>query len=185
MVLLTGEPLALDLLNTRAQTPEGELDLIATPGTFQEWLAAQAERLSPIETVTAADLLAIRELREHMADAVEHARHDTSPPETALNAINDAQRAAPQYKELAWDGAMATATARRAGHAHQRLLAELAEAAIELLTDPAITKVRACEGPDCRMLFMPAHPRRRWCSPTLCGNRVRVARYYQRHKDGG
>lgn len=25
--------------------------------------------------------------------------------------------------------------------------------------------------------------RRRWCSPTVCGNRARVARYYQRHKD--
>ncbi|GAA2507323.1 hypothetical protein GCM10023100_41830 [Actinocorallia cavernae] len=28
---------------------------------------------------------------------------------------------------------------------------------------------------------LPAHPRRRWCSPARCGNRARVARYYQRH----
>jgi predicted RNA-binding Zn ribbon-like protein len=34
------------------------------------------------------------------------------------------------------------------------------------------------------MLFLPAHPRRRWCSPQLCGNRVRVARYYRRHRSG-
>jgi predicted RNA-binding Zn ribbon-like protein len=32
------------------------------------------------------------------------------------------------------------------------------------------------------MVFLPAHPRRRWCSPTRCGNRARVARYYQRHR---
>jgi predicted RNA-binding Zn ribbon-like protein len=38
-------------------------------------------------------------------------------------------------------------------------------------------------GPQCRLLFLPAHPRRRWCSRVLCGNRVRVTRYYQRHKD--
>ncbi|MGW4244442.1 CGNR zinc finger domain-containing protein [Nocardia sp. NPDC004722] len=25
-------------------------------------------------------------------------------------------------------------------------------------------------------------PSRQWCSPDRCGNRVRVARYYQRHK---
>ena len=32
-------------------------------------------------------------------------------------------------------------------------------------------------------VFLPANPRRRWCSPAICGNRARVARYYQRHKD--
>ncbi|MFD0515426.1 CGNR zinc finger domain-containing protein [Streptomyces aureus] len=32
------------------------------------------------------------------------------------------------------------------------------------------------------LLFLPAHPRRRWCSAARCGNRARVARYYQRHK---
>ena len=45
-----------------------------------------------------------------------------------------------------------------------------------------LEKVRECEAADCVMLFRPAHPRRRWCSPTRCGNRARVARYYQRHK---
>ncbi|MFF4211720.1 CGNR zinc finger domain-containing protein [Streptomyces sp. NPDC001796] len=34
------------------------------------------------------------------------------------------------------------------------------------------------------MLFLPAHPRRRWCSAARCGNRVRVARHYQRRKAG-
>ncbi|HEV2241669.1 MAG TPA: CGNR zinc finger domain-containing protein [Streptosporangiaceae bacterium] len=48
---------------------------------------------------------------------------------------------------------------------------------------PAVRRVRRCEGRDCRMLFLPANPRRRWCTPDVCGNRARVARYYQRHKD--
>ncbi|WP_433464559.1 CGNR zinc finger domain-containing protein [Spirillospora sp. CA-128828] len=30
--------------------------------------------------------------------------------------------------------------------------------------------------------FLPGHPRRRWCSAARCGNRVRVARHYQRHR---
>ncbi|NGN66182.1 hypothetical protein G5C51_20070, partial [Streptomyces sp. A7024] len=30
-----------------------------------------------------------------------------------------------------------------------------------------------------------SHPRRRWCSATRCGNRARVARYYERHKADG
>ncbi|WP_371871358.1 CGNR zinc finger domain-containing protein [Phytohabitans rumicis] len=42
-------------------------------------------------------------------------------------------------------------------------------------------KVRQCEADDCVMLFLPAHPRRRWCSGACCGNRTRVAWHYQRH----
>ncbi|MFF5211181.1 CGNR zinc finger domain-containing protein [Streptosporangium sp. NPDC000396] len=183
MVPLTGEPLALDLLNTRAHTPDGEIDLLDSPDMFREWLSVQSERLSPMDTIDAADLAAVRVLRGHIAEAVEHARHGTAPPEAAVRALNEAQRAAPPYRELGWDGTAPTATVRRAGDARARFLAELAEAAVDLLTGSAVTKVRGCEGPDCHMLFLPAHPRRRWCSPALCGNRVRVARYYQRHKD--
>ncbi|WP_252375002.1 MULTISPECIES: CGNR zinc finger domain-containing protein [unclassified Nonomuraea] len=79
-------------------------------------------------------------------------------------------------------GAVLRRGTARDGTPLDRLLAELAEAAVALLTDPDVGKVRGCEGPGCRLLFLPAHPRRRWCSPDLCGNRVRVARYYQRHK---
>ena len=57
-----------------------------------------------------------------------------------------------------------------------------AEAAAGLLADPSVTKIRQCEADDCVLLFLPAHPRRRWCSAARCGNRVRVARHYQRHK---
>jgi predicted RNA-binding Zn ribbon-like protein len=76
-----------------------------------------------------------------------------------------------------------TTISRRRGNPAAVLLAQLAGAAAELLASPAIRRVRRCEGRDCRMLFLPASSRRRWCSPTVCGNRARVARYYQRHKD--
>ena len=71
------------------------------------------------------------------------------------------------------------------GRERQRLLllAQLAEAAATLLASPAIGLVRRCEEPGCRLLFLCAHPRRRWCSPATCGNRARVARYYQLHKE--
>jgi hypothetical protein len=85
--------------------------------------------------------------------------------------------------QLSWDGQAITVTMRRPGTASAVLLAQLAEAAATLLASPAIGLVRRCEGPGCRMLFLPAHPRRRWCSPATCGNRARVARYYQRHKE--
>jgi predicted RNA-binding Zn ribbon-like protein len=181
-VPLVGEPLALDLMNTRARLPDGrELDLLASAETFQAWLDAQRGRLGT--TSGDIDLHAVRELREHIARAVDDARHGTRPPARALEALTAAQRKAPAYTRLAWDGAAVTGWRARDGNPTRRVLAELAEAAMDLLTDPSVRRIRQCEGPHCRLLFLPAHPRRRWCSPASCGNRVRVARYYQRHRD--
>jgi predicted RNA-binding Zn ribbon-like protein len=178
---LTGEPLALDLVNTRVHVPgEGALDLLATQAAFRRWLTAEKGRLRvPRGEV---DLDALHALREQIAQAVEHARLGAAPPAGSLRALNDAQRAAPAHRELRWVGTRVAATPRRIGELTTDVLAELAEAAADLLGGASIRKVRRCEGPECQLLFLPAHPGRRWCSPALCGNRVRVARYYQRHK---
>jgi predicted RNA-binding Zn ribbon-like protein len=179
MELLIGEPLALDLVNTRTR----DFDVLDAPGDFQTWLSRQTDRLiAPPGPMTAADLAAVRGLRGHVEAAVNALREAAPPPGSAIAALNEAVRAAPAYRVLEWrDGAFRSGP-RRDGDDLTRLLAQLAEAAVDLLADPAAGRVRACEGPQCRMLFLPAHPRRRWCSPDLCGNRVRVARYYQRHK---
>jgi predicted RNA-binding Zn ribbon-like protein len=43
------------------------------------------------------------------------------------------------------------------------------------------TPLRACYAPGCVLYFVQDHPRREWCS-TACGNRVRAARHYRRHR---
>ncbi|MFG3437522.1 CGNR zinc finger domain-containing protein [Nonomuraea sp. NPDC047897] len=176
---LTGELLPLDLVNTRPATG----DLLATSADLRAWLELQSDRLTEQFTdLTAADLAAVRAVREHTAAALEHARHGRRPSDADLAALNEAQRAAPAITELAWTGATVTATRRRTGPAGPRLAAWLAEAAAGLLADPAVTTVRQCAADDCVLLFLPAHPRRRWCSATRCGNRARVARHYHRHR---
>ncbi|GAB0105752.1 hypothetical protein JMUB6875_47330 [Nocardia sp. JMUB6875] len=96
--------------------------------------------------------------------------------------LADAQAAAPAIRRLDWIGGELAETVARLGDPGARLAAHLADAATTLLTDPAVGRIRQCGAQDCVMLFLPAHPRRQWCSPERCGNRVRVARYYQRHK---
>jgi predicted RNA-binding Zn ribbon-like protein len=179
---LVGEPLALDLVNTRGRSASGEeFDVLADADGVRRWLALEGDRLPVAGDVEPA---ALRALREHVAEALEHVRQGTAPPADALKALGEALQGAPRHRELAWDGEAVVAVARRSGDPTRDVLAELAEAAADLLTDPAVATVRRCEGPQCRMLFLPAHPRRRWCSPQLCGNRVRVARYYRRHRSG-
>ena len=177
-VPLTGEPLALDLVNTR---PAGA-DLIATVDGLAVWLALEGDRVPEPETPAAADLAPVHAVREHAAVAVEHARRGGRPPGAALDGLAEAQRLAPAIKRLSWDGTALVATAERPGRYGVRLAAHLAEAAAVLLADPAIGRVRDCEADGCTLLFLPAHPRRRWCSAARCGNRERVARYYARRK---
>ncbi|WP_432929514.1 CGNR zinc finger domain-containing protein [Microbispora sp. CA-135349] len=189
---LTGEPLALDLINTRPRTQDGPADLLATAEGLRAWLTLQESRLAgalpeggdaPLtDGDLAAAVRAVHEVRDHAAAAIDRARRGLRPPEDALRGLNRAQRAAPAVRALTWDGTAVTAVARRDGPPGARLAAVLAEAVAELLTDPAVTTVRECAADDCVMLFLPAHPRRRWCSAARCGNRARVARHYRRRR---
>ncbi|MFF2088277.1 CGNR zinc finger domain-containing protein [Nocardia sp. NPDC058176] len=178
---LIGEPLAVDLVNTR---PLGA-DLLATPSALSSWLSAQADRFPDLAITdpSPADLAAVHEVRAHTATVLDALLEHRRPPESALRGLTSAQAAAPAIQRLGWDGATVVATRHREGTAGIRVAAALAEAAAEFLTDPAIGKLRRCAAEDCVLLFVPTHPRRQWCSPTRCGNRARVARYYQRHKD--
>ncbi|MER7733217.1 ABATE domain-containing protein [Streptomyces erythrochromogenes] len=177
---LIGEHLALDLLNTR--TAEG--DLVARPADLAAWLAEQAGRLGPVELVGEAEVAAVREVREAARPALDAVRRGERPPAQALRVLNGALAAAPSHRVLAWsEDAGLGAAVRRAADPARRLAAELADAVAELLTDPRAGQVRECEAHDCLLLFLPAHPRRRWCVAGVCGNRARVARYYARHKD--
>jgi predicted RNA-binding Zn ribbon-like protein len=183
VIPLTGEPLALDLVNTHPVAG----DLLATPADLHRWLLLQSERFGEAAELAELEpgvdgLEAVRDVRDHAAATLARVRRGERPSADDLDALNRAQRLAPAALELAWGGTAVTATRRRAGTPAERLAAWLAEACAEFLAGPAVAKVRQCEAEDCVMLFLPAHPRRRWCSATRCGNRVRVARHYQRHK---
>ncbi|MFJ8094540.1 CGNR zinc finger domain-containing protein [Streptomyces griseofuscus] len=183
---LTGEALALDLVNTRPLSGDGRVDLLGTPRQLSRWLELEADRLKEGhveegEEPGVGDLVPVHAVRGHTEAVVRALLGAAEPPAAALRGLTEAQRAAPAARELGWDGTTVTAVPRRTGPLGVRVAAALAEAAVELLTDPAIGRLKECEADGCVMVFLPSHPRRRWCSPARCGNRARVARYYQRH----
>ena len=185
-VLLT-EPPALDLVNTHLYLtdPGAWMDVLDDREQRDAWLGAVAPRLglgADDATLTDDAADALKAVREHAAAAVEPARHGRRPPARALAGLNEAVRAAPATVHARWDGDAVTAETRRAGSLPARLAATFAEETVELLAGPGILDVRRCDSPACVMLFLPRNPRRRWCTPNICGNRARVARYYLRHK---
>jgi predicted RNA-binding Zn ribbon-like protein len=56
--------------------------------------------------------------------------------------------------------------------------------AMALLADPdRLTRVHRCPGPACGWLFLDTSGRRRWCSMSTCGSRVKMRRLYARRRE--
>ncbi len=177
----TGEPLALDLVNTRPLTAEGRVDLLETAEGLQLWLEAEADRLPEAAAMEFGDLAPVIAVREYTVSAIAHARDGKPVPRADIDGLNAAMRAAPVIRQLAW-GDPPVLTSERAGAPAVRLAGFLAEDAAALLASGDVTLIRKCAAEDCVMLFVGSNARRRWCSAVRCGNRVRVSRYYHRSK---
>ena len=106
------------------------------------------------------------------------------PPQHAVDLVNAASSQAAVAPQLNWPAAgrprMWLATAADS-EAHVRGL--VARAAVELLTGPDRDRLQVCQAPGCQRVFVSANRRRRWCSATGCGNRVRVARHAARRRE--
>ncbi len=65
-----------------------------------------------------------------------------------------------------------------------RWLGPIVASAVELLTSPALARVRQCAGDDCGWLFEDTSRtgRRRWCDMKDCGNLAKVRRFRAREQ---
>jgi predicted RNA-binding Zn ribbon-like protein len=75
---------------------------------------------------------------------------------------------------------------RHEGDPVEGALGRLAESVARELTQGRPERLRVCENPDCRWIFVDtSHSgRRKWCDMRTCGNRVKVARHRQRRREG-
>lgn len=178
---LVGEPLALDLVNTRP----ADADHLESVESLNAWLALETVRFpefAEFEAESDAALSRVVAVRAAVTAVVDALLAGRPTPPAAVEALNTAQRAAPAITRLSIKDDGFTAVKEYTGEGETRLAAHLAEAATELLASGSIGKLKRCEADDCRLVFLLTHPKRRWCSAERCGNRVRVARYYQHHR---
>jgi predicted RNA-binding Zn ribbon-like protein len=170
--------LALALVNSLRSGRSGPVDDIADARALRRWLGERAgvsPRVDAGAARRAADVRAA--VRELLTAAVER----RPPGEDAVTVLNLAAAAAPGAHALVTTGGdVAKEWRSLAGDALDRILAAIAVDAMDLATQrPA--DLAACEAPDCIRLLLRDHGRRRWCSDR-CGDRVRAARYYARHR---
>lgn len=177
---LLGEPLALDLLNTRTRSGGQDVDLLDGPEALDSWLGAQATRTGWTGPATAEDLAAVRGLREAVRAVLSAAHRGVRPPAGGLATVNRAL-ALGSSPSLGYTGGWFTID-RATGRTRDALLHAVADSAAGLLVGPDLDRLRTCEHPECVLQFLAVNPRRRWCSAAGCGNRARVARHYSRQR---
>ncbi|GLW45606.1 hypothetical protein Stsp02_12680 [Streptomyces sp. NBRC 14336] len=168
-----GEPLALDLLNTRWMRDGAVQDLLTDTAGLAVWLAANG-----LDGVCPADDTALRHLLQ-ARDAIK-AAVDGSPKEAAplVDAV------------LAHGRIRATLTADGPGevpefHSSAWGPAWLAARNYLTLLDTAPDRIRVCAHEACVLYFLDTsrNGTRRWHSMATCGNRAKASRHYARTKE--
>jgi predicted RNA-binding Zn ribbon-like protein len=186
--------LALDLaLTIRHDGQGGVADDLTGPTGLTAWVHAHADALPGAGRFVAdpATLTAVRDLRAAVralfARAVrpgEPSPADAArllPVPQALERLNAAVALAPTVPALVWAEGADPVVRQEAVSGDVPLAAVLARAAMSFLASPDRQRLRACHAPRCVRYFIKEHPRQEWCKAS-CGNRARVARHHERHK---
>jgi predicted RNA-binding Zn ribbon-like protein len=163
---LTGEPLALDLVNTRWLRGGAECDALATIEDLVVWLGerglSQEQATEPVRATLLHTRAVLRAVVEGGPGAAEQ-----------LNAV-----LARGFVVSALDG----------GRVHQRVVFaddtwglawRAADDYLRLVTSGP-ERIRRCEHPACVLYFYDTSGRRRWCSMAGCGNRAKAQRHHAR-----
>jgi predicted RNA-binding Zn ribbon-like protein len=166
-----GGHVALDLAATLGgRLKDQPRELLATPADLDRWLVSSGLAQRP-PGATGDDVQLARELREAIY-AIASGKGGPAERER-LNEIAALPAARPQLDasgHLALEGDA------------RELLTTIAREAVELFGGPARTRIHACEGESCAILFLDLSRSgaRRWCSMSGCGNRAKARAFRKR-----
>ncbi|ORA62494.1 CGNR zinc finger domain-containing protein [Mycobacteroides franklinii] len=163
-----GEPLALDLLNTRWMSGDGPQDLLSDLDGLRIWL-----HTNNLHDRCAADdqtLEALLTARDAIYRAVKDSQIDDINAVLSRGAIR---------RSLTVDGPTDTAEVPES----HRLPGWLAADNLLTLLSESPDRIKQCAHPQCVLFFYDTSKNgaRRWHSMATCGNRAKAARHYAKN----
>ncbi|WP_165987011.1 CGNR zinc finger domain-containing protein [Streptomyces sp. YIM 98790] len=178
---LTGEPLAIDLLNTRWIGSDGPHDLLDSDEGLLVWLTG-----SPV--AAALDGLSVtvgpgtREPLLRVRDALAALVRDPGHP-AARRALNEVLSHGALRRTLTASGPRSSPEAEPDAW----LLAWAAAEDYLRLLEERPDRIRKCASPACVLHFYDTsrNGTRRWCSMAGCGNRAKASRHHARQRAAG
>jgi predicted RNA-binding Zn ribbon-like protein len=187
-IKLWGGALCLDFANSVDWSPADEpltpsTDALLIPRDLARWgrrLGVVSGRLPAVDD---GELEAARALRLVLHRIFSAPAADDQPRRADLEALASDHAAAAGAARIAasddgaWRLSWPAADPRAIRFA-------VAVDAMALLADPArLARVHRCPGPACGWLFLDTSGRRRWCSMSTCGSRVKMRRLYARRRE--
>lgn len=175
--------LVLEFVNTRDlrsfvprghPVRDGTRDDLDSPESLRDWLVGRG-LLAEGRDVSASEHARALTLRATLRRAIDPARHgepDDAPPFTAPLRVEIDPHEGPRLAASS-DGV-------------DDALGRICAAALRTSVSGEWWRVRACAADDCQWLFFDhSKPGRgRYCSPDMCGNRVKTRAYRQRRSAG-
>ena len=197
--IFIADSLGLDFLNSIATPVDTPIDWLDSGDGLLKWLA-QA-KLVPVDALNALKARAmpgeldkiadqVRALREWFRAFVrKHMGRPLTPKALRelgpLNRILERDEAFSQIvRRRDADGDRLELRVLRRWRSPDSLLLPIGEILARFVCDEDFTRVKACEGPSCTLVFADQTHRRarRWCSMAICGNRAKQAAHRNRLK---
>jgi predicted RNA-binding Zn ribbon-like protein len=192
--LFVGNRLALDFLNTDLMSNGKAIELLTDAAAIARWMV-RAELLTE-KAATELELAwessprvdqavaAVRRFRDRLRAAVFAFEAGSGVSTDFLDELNSLLRTHPMYRMVEADGHGGyRQTLSFEPQLPDDVLGPLAEDTMRLLTSVVAGRVRKCEGCPVHFLDVSKKGSRRWCSMSLCGNKVKVAAYQQRQRE--
>jgi predicted RNA-binding Zn ribbon-like protein len=193
---LSGGILCLDFANTvsRRKDPRGSIDHLTSygdlTGFFEQSKLLSHQRASELQAQARRNRSAAERvlrkaitLRERLFSAFSAIAAGNPAELDDLRSLEEAALEALKHRELAPVKGGYRWKWNDDGHrALDWILWPIAQSAADLLTSEELPAVRECEAPTCAWLFLDRsrNRSRRWCDMTVCGNRQKARRHYQR-----
>jgi predicted RNA-binding Zn ribbon-like protein len=148
------------------------------PSDLADWFAASPLHLEDIQVSSDEFQLALS-LREAIWRAAEAIRGKKTPRPEDVDIINRVAATPDLPPQLEPDGIL---TWRNPATALE-VLSLIARDAIDLFSGELRSRIRACENPNCGLMFVDSSRpgKRRWCLMKRCGNIAKTSRYRQTH----
>ncbi|GMV30866.1 MAG: hypothetical protein AMXMBFR59_29910 [Rhodanobacteraceae bacterium] len=193
-----GGDITLDLINTVTAREGESCDRLTNYDALLRWartsqefsvreLAALARLAAASPRRASAALTRTRTLREALWAASHALLRGREPAAGDLQRIHAAYAAAAAAARLARHEGRLVRCFSATGCGLDLVAHVVAMRAVTLLEQVELTRLRACDGPDCGWLFIDSSKsgRRRWCDMATCGNVAKARRFLQRRSETG
>jgi predicted RNA-binding Zn ribbon-like protein len=194
--MFIGEAAGLDFLNSIATPYDVPIDWIDDGEGYLAWL--EQAGLAPDDVLRNISARALAGELDKVADQARslrewfrgftrrHMGRSLTPGALAeLEPLNRLLAREENFSQIIAPGGRFEHQIVRRWRSPEALLAPVGEALARLICTEDFSRVKACDGPACTLLFVD-HTRghvRRWCSMAMCGNRAKQAAHRRRLKE--